>query len=140
MDRPALQRNTRQRRIILEELRGLTCHPTAAELHRRVAGRLPGISLSTIYRTLARLEKAGTILRLEGGKGESRYDGNPREHVHLHCPVCGRVLDGPDPPDGFLDDYRQRLEGFEILGSRLEFTAICPGCLEGGGGAGPKRR
>ena len=132
MEEAIRHRNTRQGRIVLEELRKVTSHPTAPELCRMVRRRLPGISLSTVYRNLARLEAAGTILRLDGGKGESRYDGNPVEHVHIFCPACGCLFDAPDPPEGFLNDYRQRLEGYEILGSRLEFTAICPECLESG--------
>ena len=43
---------TRQRAVILEELRKLTTHPTADELYQIVRARMPRISLGTVYRNL----------------------------------------------------------------------------------------
>ena len=40
--------NTNQRRVIMEELRKLKCHPTADELYGIVKQRLPKISLATV--------------------------------------------------------------------------------------------
>ena len=45
-------RMTRQRMLILEELRSMCSHPTAEELYSRVRTRMPHISLSTVYRNL----------------------------------------------------------------------------------------
>lgn len=45
--------NTCQRRVIMEELRKLKCHPTADELYCIVKQRLPKISLATVYRNRA---------------------------------------------------------------------------------------
>ena len=41
-------RMTRQRAVILEELRKVKTHPTADELYSIVGGRLPRISLGTV--------------------------------------------------------------------------------------------
>ncbi|HSM74917.1 MAG TPA: transcriptional repressor, partial [Desulfobacterales bacterium] len=43
---------TRQRRVILEELRRMNTHPGADEIHEVVRRRLPRISLGTVYRNL----------------------------------------------------------------------------------------
>ena len=58
-------RMTRQRAVILEELRKLTSHPTADELYQIVRTRMPRISLGTVYRNLCFLSDSGTILKLE---------------------------------------------------------------------------
>ncbi|WP_419550310.1 transcriptional repressor, partial [Paratractidigestivibacter faecalis] len=43
-------RNTVQREIILEELRGLANHPTADEVYESVHAKHPSISKATVYR------------------------------------------------------------------------------------------
>ena len=43
---------TKQRKVILEELRKSTTHPSADEVYRMVRHRLPRISLGTVYRNL----------------------------------------------------------------------------------------
>ena len=57
--------NTCQRRVIMEELRKLKCHPTADELYCIVKQRLPKISLATVYRNLGLLADAGEITEEE---------------------------------------------------------------------------
>ena len=67
-----IQRNTRQRQVILEELRCLESHPTAAALHAIVRRRLPKISLGTVYRNLELLARKGMIQKLESAGAEAR--------------------------------------------------------------------
>ena len=125
---PRFQRNTRQRQVILEELRRLESHPTAAALHAVVRRRLPKISLGTVYRNLDLLARTGVIQKLELAGAEARFDGNVTRHDHLRCVRCGRVDDvsaAPlDLPGGNADDWG----GYEILGHRLEYHGICPRC------------
>ena len=52
---------TRQRMIILEELRKVDTHPSADEVYEMVRKRLPRISLGTVYRNLEILSKTGEI-------------------------------------------------------------------------------
>ena len=58
---------TRQRQIILEELRKVVTHPSADEVYEMVRKRLPRISLGTIYRNLEILSENGDIQKLELG-------------------------------------------------------------------------
>jgi Fur family ferric uptake transcriptional regulator len=48
-------RMTRQRKVILEELRKVNTHPSADELYEMVRKRLPRISLGTVYKDRTRL-------------------------------------------------------------------------------------
>ena len=85
--------NTNQRRVIMEELRKLKCHPTADELYGIVKQRLPKISLATVYRNLGLLADAGEIRRIELAGRQNRYDGDTSIHYHLRCRKCGAVED-----------------------------------------------
>jgi Fur family transcriptional regulator, ferric uptake regulator len=121
------RRTTRQRQVILEELRKVTSHPTAIGVYEAVRRRLPRISLGTVYRNLDLLSEAGLIRKLELGGGEARFDGNAEPHDHVRCVRCGRVDDLAGPPLDLLGGRANDL-GYRILGHRLEFLGICPQC------------
>ena len=121
-------RNTRQRTVILEELRKLKTHPTAAGLHGIVRRKMPKISLGTVYRNLELLTQTGVIQKLDFNSGEARYDGTVTYHDHLRCIHCGRVDDAPDPPLELMGGGKEDWGGYKVLGHRLEFFGVCPKC------------
>ena len=122
------QRNTQQRQVILEELRKLTSHPTAAELYEIVRKRLPRISLGTVYRNLELLAQNNIIQKLDTSGSEARYDCNPERHHHVRCVHCDRVDDLHDLPANPVGNKFKESNGWKILGYRLEFIGICPEC------------
>ena len=121
-------RMTRQRRVILEELRKVNTHPSADEIYEIVRKRLPRISLGTVYRNLEILSDSGDIQKLETGSSLKRFDGNPCEHFHIRCVRCDRIADAPMLPDLKIDLERVNTTDFEIIGHRLEFLGLCPQC------------
>ena len=121
-------RMTRQRRVILEELRRVNTHPSADEIYEIVRKRLPRISLGTVYRNLEILSDSGDIQKLEPGSSLKRFDGNPSEHFHIRCVRCDRIADVPMLPDLKIDLERVNASDFEIIGHRLEFLGLCPQC------------
>lgn len=123
-------RNTKQRAVILEELRKLECHPTAPELYELVRLRLPKISLGTVYRNLEFLKDAGTIQKLELSGNEARFDGISNKHNHVQCLECGRVDDLRGLPNDAVIEHPEFIDGYRIEGYHLEFYGICPECLE----------
>lgn len=122
------QRNTRQRQVVLEELRKLTSHPTAATMYEITRRRLPKISLGTVYRNLEVLAENRVIQKLAIGGGEARFDGDTTQHYHVRCVRCGRMDDVPDLPPDFVKNEIKSLGGYEILGFHLEFIGVCPEC------------
>ncbi len=120
-------RMTRQRRMILEELRNTRSHPTADEIYARVRARLPRISLGTVYRNLDVLAAGGDIVRLDSGGGTRRFDGNVIPHQHVRCRCCGRVADVCDPVRT-PDPSEVHVEGFTITTARVEFEGVCDLC------------
>jgi Fur family ferric uptake transcriptional regulator len=123
----------------LEELRKLTSHPTAADLHRIARTRLPRISLGTVYRNLEQLVEAGVVRKLDIGGAEARFDADTHQHYHVRCVRCERVDDVHDLPSGLSPEEVEVLDGYEIVGFHLEFSGICPVCRSnpapGAGGA-----
>jgi Fe2+ or Zn2+ uptake regulation protein len=121
-------RMTRQRRVILEELRRYNTHPTADALYERVRKQLPRISLGTVYRNLEILTVLEEIQTLDMSGSQKRYDGNPRKHYHIRCMHCGSVDDAPIAPMAQLENELYGATVYTILGHRLEFIGLCPEC------------
>jgi Fur family transcriptional regulator, ferric uptake regulator len=121
-------RITRQRMVILEELRNVDTHPSANEVYAMVRKRLPRVSLGTIYRNLEILSKSGEIRRIDSGGGLKRFDGKADDHYHIRCLRCDRLV------DAFIElglDIDKQLKGttdFLVFGHRLEFVGLCPHC------------
>ncbi|AAS97566.1 transcriptional repressor [Nitratidesulfovibrio vulgaris] len=120
-------RMTKQRMVILEELRKVDTHPTADEIYAMVRSRIPRISLGTVYRNLDLLAESGEILRLEAAGTQKRFDGNTMHHQHVRCIRCGRVGDVMHPLD-VPQPERAAAKGFTILTARVEFEGICDHC------------
>ena len=128
MANPENIRMTRQRKVILDELRKLHSHPTADGLYTRVRRRLPRISLGTVYRNLEVMAEGGLIGKLDIGGRRKRFDGNAAQHCHVRCLTCGRVEDAKVRGIGALARNYGGLNGYEIVGHRLEFIGFCPTC------------
>ncbi len=125
---PHQTRMTRQRAIILEELRKLTTHPTADELYQIVRFRIPRISLGTVYRNLCFLSECGEIIRLETPGSLNRYDGNTAPHQHIRCVNCGCIAD-VNPPLPTPDASGIHVPGFAtVFRTRIEYDGLCETC------------
>ena len=61
MARQASVRETQQRRVVFETMRGTRTHPTADWIFEQVRGTLPKISLGTVYRNLSVLKAEGMV-------------------------------------------------------------------------------
>ncbi len=120
-------RKTGQRKVILEELRKVTSHPTADTIYEMVRRRLPRISLGTVYRNLEVLAEQGEIQKLNIDRAKMRFDGNTSEHCHIRCVVCGRIDDLPVKPVVTLEELNSSC-GYEILGHKVIFYGKCPEC------------
>ena len=124
---PPQTRMTKQRAVILEELRKVCTHPTADELYTLVRMRMPHISLGTVYRNLDFLAETGEILKLEVAGSTRRFDGTAKPHAHIRCTCCGAVGDVPDNvPEP--DCKHVSVPGFTVQAVRVEFEGICDKC------------
>lgn len=83
---------TPQRMALFELLHDHTGHPTADALFEAAQARIPGISLRTVYQTVADLTAMGELNTVNFG-GATRFDPNTSDHQHAVCTSCGAVLD-----------------------------------------------
>ncbi|MEF3697111.1 Fur family transcriptional regulator [Desulfolutivibrio sp.] len=124
-------RVTPQRLAILRVLTLSRGHPSAEQVHARLARQYPTMSLATVYKTIALLKQAGEILELQFSDLGNRYDGRrPHPHPHVICTRCGSIMDADAP---LLDDAAERVSretGYVILAHRLDFFGLCPACLK----------
>ncbi len=88
----AIERKSRQRDAIYNELCSRFDHPTAMELYLSVREVIPNLSLGTLYRNLSQLEESGMILKIPDGAND-RFDANVTPHAHFKCSSCGKVYD-----------------------------------------------
>lgn len=130
-------RMTRQRQGILEELRNTDTHPSADELFGRVRRQMPRISLGTVYRNLEILSELGEIQTIEMAGSLKRFDGVAKNHYHIRCVTCDRLIDAPLEVSQSLENAVQTQTDFHILGHKVEFTGICPDCRRRAPGAYP---
>ena len=121
-------RMTRQRQVILEELRATDQHPSAEDLYGRVKQKLPRISLGTVYRNLEILTELGEIQTIALAGSLKRFDRRPHNHYHMRCMRCDRLVDAPMEIIDSLERALQEKTEFRILDHNLEFTGICPDC------------
>ncbi len=128
MSEPEKIRMTRQRKIILEDVRTSRNHPTAYEVYESVRKRLPNISLGTVYRNLETLSENGVIRRLELPESKRRYDGRLSRHYHVKCTRCGKVEDLKLDPMEAVERTAGETSGYKIIDHQLEFSGICPEC------------
>lgn len=121
-------RMTRQRRLILDELRKMNAHPSADEVYERVRRHLPRISLGTVYRNLEILSELGEIQKFEFGGTLKRFDADPEIHYHIRCTCCDRVDNVSFDPMAHIEEQLEGSTRYKILGHRLEFFGLCPEC------------
>lgn len=128
MQAEQVMRMTKQRQVILDELRQLTCHPTADEMYDRIRKRLPKVSLGTVYRNLEIMSEQGIIQKLDVGGSKKRFDGNVVDHCHIRCTRCGRLEDMECHFDFDLAKVAAVATNYQVMRYRLEVIGVCPSC------------
>jgi Fur family ferric uptake transcriptional regulator len=123
-------RITPQRSVILETVSHLGGHPSATEVYREAARRLPGLNPATVYRTLDSLQAAGLVDAMAGAGGRARFALRDLSHPHHHlvCVDCGGEL---ELDAGWITDLARqvrRRKGFRLHTHHLTLTGQCREC------------
>ena len=125
--RPA-RRSSIQRKLVRQILETARDHPTAQAVFKRARGRMPSISLGTVYRNLQLLVDEGLLLERKIGKKPARYEARRQRHYHICCIECGALEDLAVPYQESLDRRVARLVRYRLQEHRMEFYGICPRC------------
>ncbi len=126
----AAGRVTAARLLVLEALDTAHEHLTIAEVHARVSHSRQPVNLSTVYRTIERLEELGLVHRLDA-PGDAKYGLHQHPHHHAICVSCERVFELASA------DVSQALEVLADntgiapdLTSSLTIRITCAACLQ----------
>lgn len=120
------RRSGRARRQVLSALQAFD-HPVSAE---ELAGHVPGVHLSSVYRALSVLEDDGVVTHVHLGHGPAVYQLSSAVAAvrHLVCDTCGRQL--TVPAGVFADVARTLEEEYEFVLDAGHFAVVghCTAC------------
>lgn len=123
---------TEQRRLLLDFLHSNPDRQfTAREIAAHLAGR--NVSVSAVYRNLARLEKSGEISRsVKDGRREMYYScvgaDCCRERIHLTCMKCGGTFHMDSTVSERILSDVAGVDGFRIDKCKTVLYGICRHC------------
>jgi Fur family ferric uptake transcriptional regulator len=122
-------RRTRQREAIIEEVRSAGGPLSVSEIHERVSGRVPGLGIATVYRTVKALREKGEVSVVELPGEEPRYESSGLgHHHHFRCRSCEQTFDLELCPVG-LPSGTTLPGGYEVEGHSLTLYGRCSACL-----------
>ena len=125
-------RLTRQRRTILGIIETANQHMDAGMILRRARKADASIDRVTVYRTLKLLKRHGLIdeLDLLHIRGDGHYyERHPqREHIHMACLRCGKVMEFESTLFERLKGQIERDCSFHIVVTRVEMGGYCTSC------------
>jgi Fe2+ or Zn2+ uptake regulation protein len=124
-------RMTPQRLAILHVLHHSGGHLSPSEVYEQAHIQVPGLTETTVYRTLEFLAENGLARSAHMGSGHLVYEIARHEHHHLKCRACGSEL---EVEHTLLKSMYQKLEsesGYKLTDSHLTFFGLCPNCQKG---------
>jgi Fe2+ or Zn2+ uptake regulation protein len=121
------ERLTSQKKIVLDYLMGVTCHPTAEKVYHEAKKKLPQISQGTVYRILNGLRDSDKA-QIIWANGVAHFDGNAMPHSHFVCQKCNRVFDVFDQCAKCDILKNKKLKVGKIKTYVVKFYGICKQC------------
>ncbi|MCT7356151.1 transcriptional repressor [Streptomyces sp. 15-116A] len=123
-------RPTRQRKAILRALHERAGFTSAQELHEALEADGITIGLTTVYRTLSALERAGQVDVVRERTGQRLYRTRPTDgHRHyLVCRDCGFSTAVEAEAVERWAEYVAESTGFTDVEHIVELTGVCDRC------------
>lgn len=115
-------------RVVIAILFESDRHPTADDLIAAVNERISGISPSTVYRVLIRLNELEIIEHVHTGTGPAFYQLHETSHVHLVCNTCANIINIPEAIFNVLGKSVLAAYKFTIQPRHAALLGQCEGC------------
>src|SRR5438067_5184947 len=123
-------RMTPQRQAIVAEVMRAEGHISAPAIAQRVQTRMPGVTPSTIYRTLDMLEGVGIISHSHLERGAGYHHAGDSGHVHLTCSRCGAEDDLSLDEAESLERLIVKHRGFRPDLTHFAISGLCRSCQQ----------
>ena len=130
---------TIQRRSVFAAVLARSDHPTAEQVFQDIRLDVPGISRTTVYRTLDTLVELGLVMKASHLGAAARFDPNTERHHHIVCRMCETVVDLSAHALDAVPVPDLRRHGFVVDDYSIHFTGLCEGCRRRGR-AGARRK
>ena len=120
-----LNRQTRQKEALYDEIQKIKSFFTAEDLLKRVNSKNQNIGIATIYRFLKYLtqkEKIHSYLC----QGRTIYSKDKKAHCHFTCELCGETTHFDVKNINFLD---KSLKG-SVCHFQIDVSGICEKCIK----------
>jgi len=125
------KRFTRQRALIMDVIRQGRGHLDADEIFRRAREKESRLSLSTVYRALRMMKELDLVEELHFAENHHHYEVKPtKEHYHLVCLGCGRVIEFSYPLSRSLKREVPEAKDFDIMETEMRITGYCDKCRQ----------
>lgn len=121
-------RMTPQRMAILHVLHHSSRHLSPTEVYKQTRKDLPGITETTVYRTLEFLAENSLVRPAHMGNGHLVYEIARHEHHHLKCRGCGTEMEVDHAQLARLYRQLETATGFKLDSSHMTFFGLCPDC------------
>ena len=119
---------TPQRVAIYRALIQSDRHPTADLMFRTVKEEFPNISFDTVNRTLLTFAAIGLVDVVEVFGGPKRFDPDVSDHHHMHCMVCGKIIDFENEDYNHLEVPEEIAGVFQVVHKRVVLKGLCRTC------------
>ena len=119
---------THQRHVIYEAVVAAPGHYSPEQIYADVRGRIPSISLATVYKNIRLFVEHGLLREVTPHGPALRVDGNLQPHHHLVCVRCKSVQDIEGEFIDFKRLSRQLPDGFDLTQPLVEVFGLCRRC------------
>jgi len=129
------EKKAEQRRAILRVMETASKHLDASQILRKAQKLDASVDRSTVYRTIRLMKRHGLIDELDlmhiNGEGHYYERRLGRDHLHMACLRCGKIIEFVSDSFEKLKQQVERDCRFHVLVSRLEIGGYCATCRGG---------